>query len=172
MEIILRAAVIFFFLWILTRVMGKRTLAQLSTFELVLLIVLGDMVQAGVTQNDQSLTGSMLAVGTLATLVMGFAYLSWRFPSAEKVIEGIPAVIVSNGEVVEETMRIERMSRTDLNEAARQQGIGDLSEVKLAVLETNGLVSFVKDEGGSEDGGGGTERGPKRRFPHRGTGGS
>ena len=168
MEIVLRATIIFFFLWILTRVLGKRTLAQLSTFELVLLIVLGDMIQGSVTQNDTSMTGGMLAVGTLAVWVTVFSFASWRFNGVEKVIAGVPAILVNDGEVIEETLRIERMPMSDLMEAARQQGIGDLDEVKLAVLETNGLVSFIKkDDGGDTQG-----RGPRRRFPQRGSGGS
>jgi uncharacterized membrane protein YcaP (DUF421 family) len=168
MEIVLRATVIFFFLWILTRVLGKRTLAQLSTFELVLLIVLGDMIQGSVTQDDTSMTGGILAVATLAAWVSIFSFASWRFNKVEKVIEGVPAVLVNNGEMIEETMRIERMPVSDLLEAARQQGIGDLSEVKLAVLETNGLVSFIKSDGGGST----QDRGPRRRFPQRGSGGS
>jgi uncharacterized membrane protein YcaP (DUF421 family) len=170
MEIVLRATVIFFFLWILTRVLGKRTLAQLSTFELVLLIVLGDMIQGSVTQDDTSMTGGILAVATLAAWVSIFSFASWRFNKVEKVIEGVPAVLVNDGEMIEETMRIERMPVSDLLEAARQQGIGDLSEVKLAVLETNGLVSFIKSDQGS--GGSTQDRGPRRRFPQRGSGGS
>jgi uncharacterized membrane protein YcaP (DUF421 family) len=172
MEIVLRATIIFFFLWILTRVLGKRTLAQLSTFELVLLIVLGDMIQGSVTQDDTSMTGGMLAVATLAAWVTIFSFASWRFNKVERVIEGVPAVLISDGEVVEETMRIERMPMSDLYEAARQQGIGDLSEVRLAVLEVNGLVSFIREEGGDGEGGDTQGRGPRRRFPQRGSGGS
>jgi uncharacterized membrane protein YcaP (DUF421 family) len=165
MEIVIRATVIFFFVWILTRLLGKRTLAQLSAFELVLLVMLGDLIQGGVTQDDTSLTGALLAVSTLAFWVLAFSFLSWRFRRAETVIQGIPAVLINDGEVIEENMRIERMPHSDLCEAARQQGIGDLDEVKLAVLETNGLVSFIKysGEGGS--------RGGQRRFP-KGSGGT
>lgn len=166
MEIVIRATLIFFFVWFLTRVLGKRTLAQLSAFELVLLIMLGDLIQGGVTQDDTSLTGALLAVGALAFWVFAFSFLSWRFTRAETVIQGLPAVLINDGEVIEENMRIERMPYSDLWEAARQQGIGDLDEVKLAVLETNGLVSFIKHsgEGGSRGGG-------QRRFP-KGSGGT
>jgi uncharacterized membrane protein YcaP (DUF421 family) len=163
MEIVLRATVIFFFLWVLTRLLGKRTLAQLSTFELVLLIMLGDLIQGGVTQDDTSLTGATLAAGTMAFWVLSFSFLSWRFQQAERVIEGVPAVLISDGKVIDEALRIERMPYSDLSEAARQQGIGDLAEVKLAVLETNGLVSFIKKSGEQT-------RGPRRKLPKTGGG--
>lgn len=166
MEVVLRATFIFFFVWLLMRILGKRTLAQLSPFELVLLIMLGDLVQGGVTQDDTSLTGAMLAASTLAFWVLAFSFLSWRFPRAESVIAGLPAVLISDGKVIEEAMKAERMPYSDLTEAARQQGIGDLDEVRLAVLENNGLVSFIKYDG---SGGG---QGPKRRFPKGGGGGS
>jgi uncharacterized membrane protein YcaP (DUF421 family) len=162
-EIVLRATVIFFFLWILTRVLGKRTLSQLSTFELVLLVMLGDLIQGGVTQDDTSLTGSLLAVGTMAFWVLAFSFLSWRYPRAETMIEGVPAVLISDGKVIDEALRIERLPMTDLLEAARQQGIGDLAEVKLAVLETNGMISFIKESGEQR-------RGPRRKLPKSGGG--
>jgi uncharacterized membrane protein YcaP (DUF421 family) len=163
MEIVLRATVIFLFLWILTRVLGKRTLAQLSTFELVLLIMLGDLIQGGVTQDDTSLTGAALAAGTMGFWVLAFSFLSWRFKAAEAVIEGVPAVLISDGRVIDEALRTERMPYSDLMEAARQQGIGDLDEVRLAVLETNGLVSFIKHSGEQRGG-------PRRKLPKPGRG--
>jgi uncharacterized membrane protein YcaP (DUF421 family) len=163
MEIVLRATVIFFFLWVLTRVLGKRTLAQLSTFELVLLIMVGDLIQNGVTQDDTSLTGAALAAGTMGFWVLVFSFLSWRYKAAETVIEGVPAVLISEGEVIDEALRAERMPYSDLMEAARQQGIGDLDEVRLAVLETNGLVSFIKYSGEQKGG-------PRRKLPKSGGG--
>ena len=129
MEIVLRATIIFFFLWVLTRVLGKRTLAQLNTFELVLLIMLGDLIQGGVTQDDTSMTGAGIAAGTMAFWVLSFSFLSWRFEKAEAVIEGLPAVLINDGVVLDDALRIERMPYSDLCEAARQQGIGDLDEV-------------------------------------------
>jgi uncharacterized membrane protein YcaP (DUF421 family) len=165
MEIVIRATIIFFFVWALTRILGKRTLAQLSPFELVLLIMLGDLVQSGVTQDDTSLTGSALAGGTLAFWVLAFSFLSWRYRRAESVIEGLPAVLIHDGEVIEDALRAERMPWSDLMEAARQQGVADLGEVKLAVLETNGLISFIKDRDSGESGGG-----PRRKLPKSGGG--
>lgn len=143
MEIPIRATVVFFFLWALTRALGKRELAQMSAFELVVLITLGDLVQQGVTQEDNSLTGAMLATGTLAVWALVFAYVSYRFRSARKVIEGVPVLIVRDGEPVHEALRVERITVDEVLEEARQQGVGDLGRVEVAVLEPDGAFSFI-----------------------------
>ena len=86
MEIVLRAAVIYVFLWIVTRVIGKKELAELSAFELVLIVTIGDLVQQGVTQEDMSVTGAMLAVGTIALLVVGTSYVGFRWRGSTRVM--------------------------------------------------------------------------------------
>ena len=144
MEIIIRATVIFGILWLITRVVGKRELGQLSAFELLLLVTMGDLVQQGVTQEDYSVTGAVLAVGTFALLSVLLSYVSWRFPRTRPALEGQPAVVVRDGRMQGDVMRLERLPDTDLMEAARQQGIRDLSEVDLAVLENDGSVSFFR----------------------------
>jgi uncharacterized membrane protein YcaP (DUF421 family) len=143
-EIVYRAAVIYCFLWLVTRALGKRELGQLSAFELVLLVTMGDLVQQGVTQEDYSISGAMLAIGTFALLSVALSWTSWRFPKSRRVLEGRPAVVVRDGDVDEQVLAAERMTRTELMEAARKQGIRDLSEVELAVLENDGAVSFFK----------------------------
>ncbi len=82
MEIIIRATVIYFFLWAVARGVGKRELSEMTAFELILLVTMGDLIQQGATQEDMSLTGAGLAVGTLAMWILVFAYLSWRFRRA------------------------------------------------------------------------------------------
>lgn len=166
MEIVIRAAIIFLFLLVLTRALGKRTLAELSPFELILLVVIGDLVQGGVTGDDSSLTGAFLAAGTLAFCVAVLSLISYRFKPARSTIEGIPAVLVSNGEVIEEALRVENMPREALITAARQQQIEDLRDVKLAVLEANGMVSFIEKDGEPNEG----RKSPGRMFPPSGGG--
>ncbi|MGZ4650777.1 MAG: DUF421 domain-containing protein, partial [Kineosporiaceae bacterium] len=104
MEIVVRAAVLFLFLWLVTRGVGKRELAQLSAFELVLLVSMGDLVQQGVTQEDYSITGAVLAIGTFALLSVSLSYASWRFPGSRRVLEGRPTVVVRDGEPQEEVL--------------------------------------------------------------------
>jgi uncharacterized membrane protein YcaP (DUF421 family) len=144
MEIVLRAVVMFGFLWLVTRAVGKRELGQLSAFELVLLVSMGDLVQQSVTQEDYSVTGGVLTVGTFALLSVGLSYLSWRFPRSRKVLEGRPAVLMRDGEPAEDVLAHERLTMTELQEAARKHGIRDLGEVELAVLENDGSISFFK----------------------------
>ena len=146
MEIVIRASFVFFFLWALTRGLGKRELAEISAFELVLLIILGDLVQQGVTQEDYSVTGAFLATGTIAFWVLVFSYVSFRFPAARSVVEGEPVLIVRNGKMLKDSMRLERLTTEEVLEEARLQGIRDLDEVEVAILEPDGKFSFVKTD--------------------------
>lgn len=146
MEIVVRASIIFLFLWVVTRALGKRELAQLSPFELVLLVVMGDLVQQGVTQNDHSITGAILAVGTMTLWILAFSYLSYRFRRAAEVLDGVPSVVVVDGAPVTEALRIQRITEADLHEAARDKGIADLSRVRIAILEPDGNFSFITND--------------------------
>lgn len=144
MEIVLRSAAVFVFLWFLTRIIGKKELAEISSFELVLLVVIGDLVQQGVTQEDMSVTGAILATGTIALLVVTMSYVSFRWRRADRVVEGVPVVIVSDGRMVTESMRLERLTEDEVVSAAREQGIGDVADVRFGVLEPDGKFSFVR----------------------------
>ena len=95
MEIVLRALVVFLFLWVLTRAVGRSTLGELSTFELLLYVPMGDMVQQGVTQQDYSVTGALLAAGTFALLTGALSWTQWRVPRARDVITGRAVLVVS-----------------------------------------------------------------------------
>lgn len=150
MEIVIRSVIIFFLLWFVTRAAGKKELSQLSAFELILLVTIGDLVQQGVTQEDQSVTGAILAVGTLTLLIVAFSYIEFRWKGTRKVIRGVPVVIVRDGRPVDEVMRVERMGLEELLEGAREQGISDLAEVRLGVLEPDGRFSFLRTGGSGE----------------------
>ncbi len=147
MDIVLRAVVLFCFLFLLMRIIGRRELSSLQPFDLILLIVLGDAVQQGLTQDDYSLTGAMLAIGTIAVLQVFVSWIGFRFPRARPVLEGTPIVVVDDGEVIERNLARERLSVDEIREAARVQGIAHLSDVRWAVLETSGQISFIKKSG-------------------------
>jgi len=144
MDIVLRGIVVFTFLYVLMRVIGRRELSTLEPFDLILLIILGDAVQQGLTQDDYSLTGAVLAVGTIAVLQVGVSYFNFRFPRFRPWIDGEPVVIVQDGKPIDRNMRRERLSLRDVAEAARGQGIASLDEVAWAVMETSGSISFIK----------------------------
>jgi uncharacterized membrane protein YcaP (DUF421 family) len=142
MEIVIRATVLFFVLWGVTRAVGRSTLGELSTFELLLYVTMGDLVQQAVTQQDYSITGGILAIAVFAVLTVALNFTQWRFPRTRRLINGTPLVIVRDGEILTDTTRGQRFSTSDLLATARQQGIRDIAEVELAVLEADGRVSF------------------------------
>jgi uncharacterized membrane protein YcaP (DUF421 family) len=143
MDIVLRAAFAFVFIFFLTRIVGRRELSSLEPFDLIMLIVLGDLVQQGVTQSDYSVTGLVLAAGTIALMQVGVSYLNFRFRRLQPVLEGEPMVLVEDGRVLERNLARERMTRDELLEQARQNQIGSIDKIRLAVLETSGQISFI-----------------------------
>jgi uncharacterized membrane protein YcaP (DUF421 family) len=147
MDIILRASAIYFFLWMLTRALGKRELAEMTAFELLLLMVVGDLIQQGVTQQDTSVTGAILAVGTIGAWILIFSWLGYRFRPARHLIEGVPVVVVRDGRPVEPALRLERVALDEVLESARNQGIANLRDVELAILEPSGEFSFLLRDG-------------------------
>jgi uncharacterized membrane protein YcaP (DUF421 family) len=144
MDLVLRAIVVFAFVLLLTRVIGKRELGSLQPIDLILLIVLGDALQQGLTQDDYSLTGAILVVSTIALLQVFTSWLAYRFPRTRPVLEGEPIIVIHNGELIQRNLDRERLTIDDLAEEARKQQIAHLSEVRVAVLETSGSISFIK----------------------------
>ena len=144
MDLVVRTIVVFVFLMVLMRVIGRRELSSLQPFDLILLIVLGDAVQQSLTQDDYSLTGGLLVVGTFAVLQVFVSWLGYRFPKARPILEGDPLIVVQDGEPIERNLKRERLTLGELAEAARQEGIEHLADVKWAVLETTGKISFIQ----------------------------
>jgi uncharacterized membrane protein YcaP (DUF421 family) len=144
MDIVLRATVVFFVVLLVTRVVGKRELASLEPFDVILLVVIGDLVQQGVTQSDYSLTGAILAIVTISLLTVATAYVSYRFRTLRPVLEGEPVVLIENGNLLDANLRRERLTVEELIAEARQQSIGSLDDVEWAVLETTGRISFLQ----------------------------
>ena len=149
MDLVLRAGVAFVFVYAVTRVIGRRELAQLQPFDLIFLVVIGDLIQQGVTQNDLSVTGLILVVSTIALLQVGSSYLSFRFRRLRPVLNGDPVVIVENGRFIERNLKRERLTPDDVAEEMRQNQIHSLDEVQWAVLETSGKMSFLKKSSSS-----------------------
>jgi uncharacterized membrane protein YcaP (DUF421 family) len=142
-DIVLRATVVFFFILVLVRVMGRRELSKMEPFDLIVLIVIGDLVQQGVTQQDYSVTGAVLAVGTIAVLAVSMSWLSVRFARVRPVLDGRPVVLVEKGSPIADNLRRERITLDELSAQARLSGIASLEKVQWAVLETGGQISFI-----------------------------
>jgi uncharacterized membrane protein YcaP (DUF421 family) len=143
MDIVLRAAFAFAFIFFLTRIVGRRELSSLEPFDLIMLIVLGDLVQQGVTQSDYSITGLVLAAGTIALMQVLVSYLNFRFRRLRPLLEGEPIVLVENGQVLERNLARERLTPGEVLEQARQSQIDSFDQIRLAVLETSGQISFI-----------------------------
>ncbi|GAA1406616.1 hypothetical protein AUR04nite_05600 [Glutamicibacter uratoxydans] len=146
MEIVIRAAIAFVVLWLVTRAAGRSTLGELSSFELVLFVVLGDLVQQGITMEDRSLTGNLLAVLTMISMAVLLAYFNVLWPKLGKLTQGRPIVLIRDGQLDRKALHHERIGLDELSMLARQAGIEEYSSIRLAILEANGKVSFFTHE--------------------------
>jgi uncharacterized membrane protein YcaP (DUF421 family) len=142
MDLVFRATFVFFLIFLITRVVGRRELSSLEPFDLILLVVIGDLVQQGVTQSDFSLTGATTVIVTLSLLTVITATLSFRVKALRPLLEGEPIVLIADGRLLDRNLRRERVTRDELAAEARQNQIGSLDDVRFAVLETNGKISF------------------------------
>lgn len=147
MDVVLRAAAAYIFIIFVLRITGRRELSSLGPSDLVLLVVMGDLVQNGVTQSDDSVTGIFLAISTFAMLTLATSFLTFKSRRAQLVIEGEPLILVQDGKPIEKNLRSERLNVDDVQEQARGQGIESLDEVKWCVLEASGSMSFIKKSG-------------------------
>jgi uncharacterized membrane protein YcaP (DUF421 family) len=143
MDIVLRSAVIFIFVMVVVRLLGRRELSKMEPFDLLILVVIADFVQQGVTQQDYSVTGAILAVGTFGLLIVATSWLSWRFPRTRPLLDGNPVVLVEDGKPIMDNLRRERISVEELAAQARLQQIASMSTVRWAILETSGDISFI-----------------------------
>ena len=143
MDIVVRATAAFLFVYVLLRLIGRRELSSMEPFDLILLVVIGDLIQQGVTQSDMSFTGAVLASGTFAVLTVLVSYLVFRFRAIRPLLEESPLIIVQDGKPLDHNLRRERITLEEVLAAARQQQIESLDSVKWAVLESSGKISFI-----------------------------
>lgn len=143
MDLVFRAAVVFAFVFLVTRIVGRRQLSQLEPFDLILLVVIGDLVQQGVTQSDESVTGALIVISTIALLSFAVSWVSFRSRKLRLVTEGEPIVLVQNGRLIERNMRRERITREDVEEEARRQQITSIADLRWAILEDDGGITCI-----------------------------
>src|SRR3954447_22646427 len=147
MDIVIRAAVIFFVVFLITRNVGRRELSMSEPFDLILLVVLGDLVQQGVTQSDSSLTGTVLAISTFALLTVLVSFISFRVRRMRSVLQGKPLILVEDGNVIHENLRRQRLALDEVLSEARLQQVAALDDIRWAILETNGAISIIPRSG-------------------------
>ncbi len=150
MDIVLRATFMFAAIFLLLRLLGKRELAEMTPFEMVLLVVVGDLIQQGVTHNDFSVTGATLAICTFAFWALILNWISYYWPRAERFIDGQPQVVVRHGQLVEPNMRRNRLTRSEVESEMRQAGIARLDDIAWAILENDGKISFIGRQPGGK----------------------
>ncbi|MGB2869408.1 MAG: YetF domain-containing protein [Bacteroidota bacterium] len=146
LDIALRASIIYVVILIGLRLTGKREVGQMTPFDLVLLLLIANAVQNAMTGPDTSVTGGLVAAGTLLLLNRAVGYIVWRNKKVRRVVEGTPTVLIRSGKAVERNLMRERITEEELRQTMREHGILDISEVYLAVLEIDGAVSVLKND--------------------------
>jgi uncharacterized membrane protein YcaP (DUF421 family) len=143
MDLVIRAAVIFCFIFLITRIAGRRQLSELEPFDVILLVVLGDLVQQGITQSDESVTGTLIVISTITLLSVAVGWVSFRSGAVRQITEGDPIILIDDGELVQTNLRRERLTRHDLEEEARKQQFSSLDQIRWAILEDDGAISII-----------------------------
>lgn len=144
MDSVYRAAAIYCILLVIFRVAGKRTLAEITTFDLLLMLIISEATQQAMVDNDHSISGALLVICTLVGLDIGLSLIKRRFPRLARVLDGTPTVVLRDGEIIHEVAKRERVDRDDILAAARRlQGLERLDQIKVAVVEESGGLSIV-----------------------------
>ena len=147
-EFILRALMVYFVLMLLIRLSGKRSMGQFTSFDILLVVLLGNAVQNALLGEDASVGGGMLLAATLIVLNWVVGWLSARSPRVERWVEGVPVLLARDGNVYRDVLRRELISHEDFQKAMRESGCLELDNIRLAVLETNGQISIVQRSDG------------------------
>ncbi len=144
MDFVFRGLVIYVAVWVLIRFSGRRTLAELTTFDFVLLLIIAEATQQALLRDDFSMTNCLLVVLTLIAINIALALFQRRWPSMGKIFNGVPMVIVENGRPIRDLMGRARVEEEDVLEAARRlQGLERMDQIKYAVLERSGGISII-----------------------------
>jgi uncharacterized membrane protein YcaP (DUF421 family) len=149
MDSVLRGVIIYFILLVILRVSGRRTLGQMTTFDFVLLLIIAETTQQALLGEDFSLTNAGLLIVTLIAVDIGLSLLRERWPRLNRIIEGLPLILVEDGRPIKERVDQSRVDEEDILAAAREsQGIERMDQIKYAVLERNGGISIIPKQKG------------------------
>jgi uncharacterized membrane protein YcaP (DUF421 family) len=144
MESVLRGFVTYAFVWLIFRVAGKRSLAQITTFDAVLLLIISETTQAALVDSDNSLTNSALLIMTMLGIDVLLSCVKQKFPRLERIMDGVPLVIYAHGKLRQHAAQKERVDEADIKHAARElHGLPGLTNVRYAILETTGQISVI-----------------------------
>ncbi len=144
METVLRVAAVYLFLLLIFHIAGKRSMAQITTFDFIVLLIISEATQQAMIRDDFSLTNAFIVITSLIGLEIALTWLKHRFPVADKYIDGLPLVLVDNGQPVRQLMDKARIDEDDILSAARaSQGLERMEQIKYAVLERSGGISII-----------------------------
>jgi uncharacterized membrane protein YcaP (DUF421 family) len=143
-ELVLRAAVIYFFMFVAFRFVGKKHIGELAPFDLIVLLIVSETVQNAMIGQDKSLVGGLISAATLFAIAQSMNWLSWHSKRMSRYLEGTPKIIVSHGERLKAVMEREKVTLAELMEALRHNGTANISDVRFAVLENDGRISVIK----------------------------
>ena len=147
MESVLRATAIYAFLLLIFRVTGKRSMAQITAFDFVLLLIIGEATQQALLGNDFSIINAFVVIGTLMFLELGLSLVKGWVPKLDPLLDSTPLVIVEDGKVLHDRIKNERVDLNDILAAARERhGLERLDQIKFAVLERSGGISIIPNE--------------------------
>ena len=149
LDLIIRGIVVYLGLFVLLRFIGKKHVGELSPFDLVVLLVISETVDGSLIGDDHSLTGGLISAATLVVVVQLVGYFTWRFKTVEKFVDGLPRILVRHGHVCDDTLNGEQVTRSELLEALRREGHSSLTNVRFAVLETDGSITIASRAGDS-----------------------
>jgi uncharacterized membrane protein YcaP (DUF421 family) len=140
-ELILRATIVYIFLFVAFRLGGKKHIGEMTPFDFVVLLILSEAVNGALLGEEKSITGGLISAATLLTLVHAVNYVTWRNKKVERLFEGVPKVLVRNGRVNKEAMADEKVTHSELIEALRREGHASLERIRFAVLENDGTIT-------------------------------
>lgn len=143
LEKIVRCVIVYAFLLVVFRVMGKRQLGQMTAFDLIVLLIISELVQNAMVGDDSSLTGGLISVTTLLLLNAGVAWVTYRYKAAERVVEHAPTILVRHGKVLWDNVRREHMTPAEFRSALRRNGVVSLRQVRFVLLEEDGHLSVI-----------------------------
>ncbi len=146
LEIVLRSVFVYFFVLLGMRITGKREVGQMTPFDLVLLLLIANAVQNAMTGPDTSVSGGMIAAATLLTANFLVSWLTWRFGKFQRFMGGTPTPLIHQGQIIQINLNKERITLEDLDQALREHGIPNISEVAMAMLEIDGSISIIKKD--------------------------
>jgi uncharacterized membrane protein YcaP (DUF421 family) len=152
-ELILRAAIIYVFVFVLLRMLGKKHVGEMAPFDLVILLILSEAVQNALVADEKSVTGGLVVAGTLFGISQLIGYVTWKSKRAERFMDGTPRVLVRHGTIDRAAMAAEQITHAELLEALRQEGCTTLTKVRYAVLENDGAITIgLRSDQGSRTG--------------------